>query len=137
MVAYSFQPRFLGPIRSGEKTQTIRLPRKRHARPGEALQIFTGPRMRPTRVGGAVCQESRLIRLDFAAGLVILDDAITIEGDEALSAFAISDGFRPPERHLDVSPWAYMGRWWGVTHPDQPVFSGALITWGSTFQAVP
>lgn len=44
MVAYSFQKRFVEPIRSGRKRQTIRADRKRHARPGEVLQLYSGMR---------------------------------------------------------------------------------------------
>lgn len=46
MVAYSFQKQFAEPILSGQKLQTIRAPRKRHARPGEMLQLYTGMRTR-------------------------------------------------------------------------------------------
>ena len=44
MVAYSFNSRFEVAIREGWKTQTIRAGRKRHARPGEMLQLFCGMR---------------------------------------------------------------------------------------------
>ena len=40
MVAYSFQTRFAPDIQAGLKTHTIRGERKRHARPGEALQLY-------------------------------------------------------------------------------------------------
>ncbi len=131
MVGYSFQTSFLAPIATKAKRQTIRLPRKRHARPGEALQFFTGPRMRPRRVGAAVCLNVHEVRLDFAANVVSLDDAITIEGED-LVAVAIRDGFAPPER-IKLNAWEYMGRWWKLTHPDQPVFRGVLIDWNDTF----
>lgn len=138
MVAYNFQAGFVPMILSGEKQQTIRLPRKRHARPGEKLQLFTGARMSPTRLGGAICEASRQIRLDFKANTVDLDDAITIDDEAQLQAFAIKDGFRPPERFAaTVTPWEYMAKWWRFTHPDQPVFAGVLTVWGETFVAVP
>jgi uncharacterized protein YqfB (UPF0267 family) len=44
VVAYSFQQRFAPPILSGTKQQTIRADRKRHARPGEEMQLYTGMR---------------------------------------------------------------------------------------------
>ena len=44
MVAYSFKRRFREPILAGSKQQTIRADRKRHARRGEALQLYTGMR---------------------------------------------------------------------------------------------
>ena len=133
MVAYSFQGRFLDAIRAGEKRQTIRKPRKRHARVGEQLQFFTGPRMKPTRVGAAKCVAVRDVRLDFEAGRVTLDDAVEIDGAEALNAFALRDGFRPPEQPVEIQPWRYMARWWRLTHPDQPIFRGVLIDWDGSF----
>jgi hypothetical protein len=98
MVAYSFKPSFLDDIAARVKRQTIRLPRKRHARPGEAIQLFTGSRMRPVRVGAAICVRVHDVRLDFSEHTVILDDAMTIDaedGFEALNAFAVRDGFTP------------------------------------------
>lgn len=135
MVAYNFKSGFVPAILSREKQQTIRLPRKRHARPGEALQLFTGARMSPVRLGGATCEASRQIRLDFGANSVELDDAIAITDEAELQAFAIKDGFRPPERLiLTITPWEYMTRWWRLTHPDHPVFAGVLTVWGDSFQ---
>lgn len=134
MVAYSFKPAFRAPIFALEKQQTIRLPRKRHARPGEAIQHFSGPRMRPERWGASQCLAARDVRLDFNLGRVTIDDAFMIEGED-LDAFAIRDGFRPPA-HLDIRPWRYMARWWAITHPGQPVFRGVLIDWGGTFVPV-
>lgn len=49
MVAYSFQSRFAMPIVLGEKRRTIRANRKRHARPGEPLQLYVGMRTRHCR----------------------------------------------------------------------------------------
>lgn len=131
MVAYSFKPSFVPLIEAGIKQQTIRLDRKRHARPGESLQLFTGPRMQPRRIGGALCQAVRQARLDFAGDRVQLDDAIEILGDTELNAFATRDGFG--DSRAGIPPWEFMARWWAMTHPDQPVFSGVLIDWGATF----
>lgn len=135
MVAYSFKPGFAADIRSGTKRQTIRLPRKRHARAGEQLQLFTGPRMKPVRLGAASCLAVRDVRLDFAENRVELDEFEVIDDWDALQDFAIRDGFSPPER-FHMAPWEYMRRWWSKTHPDQPVFRGVLIDWGQTFEAV-
>jgi len=44
MVAYNFKKRFAPLIISGAKPHTIRGHRKRHARPGEAMQLYTGMR---------------------------------------------------------------------------------------------
>lgn len=138
MVAYSFKPSFIPHIVSKVKRQTIRLPRKRHARPGEALQFFHGPRMKPVRIGGAVCQAAREVRLDFKRGLVTLDDAVELLHDDELNAFAIRDGFVPPAALAAVlPPWEYMARWWALTHPDHPVFRGVLIDWTDSFEVAP
>ncbi|MGZ3272424.1 MAG: hypothetical protein ACXU82_03710 [Caulobacteraceae bacterium] len=138
MVAYSFKSSFLPAIHSREKRQTIRRPRKRHARPGEGLQLFTGPRMKPIRLGAASCLAVREIRLDFDANVVELDEAVLIEGEDALNAFAVRDGFNPTG-HTDtvLTPWAFMARWWALTHPGQPIFRGILVDWGNTFEATP
>lgn len=44
MVAYSFKRQFGPPILAGTKGGTIRNDRKRHARPGEELQLYHGMR---------------------------------------------------------------------------------------------
>lgn len=45
VVAYSFKPQFEEALRSGDKAQTIRaLGKRRHARPGEMVQIYVGMR---------------------------------------------------------------------------------------------
>lgn len=139
MVAYSFKPSFVGDIQAKVKRQTIRLPRKRHARAGEALQFFYGPRMKPVRIGAANCVAVRDVRLDFYENIVTLDDFEVIADQRALDAFAVRDGFRLPDRfrELSISPWEYMGRWWSFTHPAQTVFRGVLIDWDATFEAAP
>ena len=131
MVAYSFKPGFVAEILARRKRQTIRLPRKRHARPGEDLQLFTGPRMKPIRIGGAVCHRVCDVRLDFDKHEVSIDDAILITGDAALNEFAIRDGFGSSRSGL--APWEYMDRWWHLTHRDLRVFPGVLVDWDDTF----
>lgn len=50
MVAYNFQKRFAPLVESGEKRQTIRpVGKRRHARPGDALQLYTGMRTKSCR----------------------------------------------------------------------------------------
>lgn len=131
MVAYSFKPSFVPLILAGIKQQTIRLPRKRHARPGENVQLFHGPRMKPIRIGEAICLSQSQVRLDFAGNCVSIDDAIDIRDEAQLNAFATRDWFG--DSRSGVPPWEFMGRWWAMTHPDQPVFAGVLIDWGDTF----
>ena len=132
MVAYSFKPAFCGPIRQRTKRQTIRLPRKRRGLVGDPLQFFTGPRMKPTRVGYAVCDGVHDVRLDLDLDVVTLDDAISFTDVESLDRFATADGFG----FFPVgsgTPWKRMKRWRALTHPDHPVFRGVMITWGDSF----
>jgi len=50
MVAYSFKARFADLVESHVKRQTIRaVGKRRHARPGEALQLYTGMRTKQCR----------------------------------------------------------------------------------------
>lgn len=133
MVAYSFKPSFIATIQQRVKQQTIRLPRKRHARPGETLQFLTGPRMKPARLGYATCEAVRLVRLDFIRHRVLLDDAIEIADLDELNAFATRDGFG--DSVSGIEPWPFMKRWWGLTHPGQDVFEGVLVDWGGSWRA--
>jgi hypothetical protein len=134
MVAYSFKPSFVAPIQALEKQQTIRLPRKRLTKVGEPLSFFTGPRMRPVRIGSATCVAFHQVRLDFCANTVTLDDAVVIDGSVALNEFAVRDGFGFGVAGPIMTSWEYMARWWRLTHPDQPIFAGHLIDWGQTFR---
>jgi hypothetical protein len=112
MVAYSFKKRFAAPIRSGDKAQTIRGERKRHARIGEPIQLYTGMRTRQCEriCDDPVCVGVRPIMIQWSEkGLEcvsILPDqydpnvswAFHPWGDHALDpsmhdSFAIADGF--------------------------------------------
>lgn len=124
MVAYSFAPRFEAAIREGWKTQTIRQGRKRHACPGEMLQLFCGMRTRACRkiVADVRCINVEPLRIDFdASGLII-----AIQTDCAnvpdLEAFAISDGF------IGIDD---MSVFWGRAHGLMNRFDGVLIDWAA------
>lgn len=124
MVAYSFNLRFEMAIREGWKTQTIRAGRKRHARPGEMLQLFCGMRTANCRkiVADVRCLDVTPLRIDFdASGLII-----AIQNDRALvpdlEAFAISDGFTGID---DMSVF------WGRAHGLMNRFDGVLIDWAA------
>lgn len=131
MVAYSFNKGFVAPIRAGTKRQTIRLPRKRHARPGEELQLFTGMRTKHCElIGRATCTGVHEVRLDFAAGTVEIDAVLVLTQPEDLDEFARRDGFTP-RRADDFArrPWLFMRMWWSQVHPGLDVFNGVLIRW--------
>ena len=127
MTAYSFKQQFAAPILSGAKRQTIRADRKRHARAGEQLQLYTGMRTKQCRlIGRAVCQSVLPITLDFPRNLVSVGGE-TFSGWFKLDRFAISDGF---------DGWLSMREFWRVQHEGVSIFSGMVIRW-ERFEAVP
>jgi hypothetical protein len=127
MVAYSFQKRFAEPIQLGTKCQTIRAPRKRHARPGEELQLYVGMRTKHCRLlGRRVCKSVVPVRLVFSrhgpAELFQVDGQYL--SPKAMEIFARQDGFQSLED---------MAQFWFASHgePDRVTipFRGVLIQW--------
>lgn len=122
MVAYSFKARFAEPIKARTKRQTIRAERKRHARIGETLQLYTGMRTRSCKlVGRAICLHVGGVRLDFTTRRVEFDTGTAITTPDDTDAFARADGF---------ANWREMEAFWRENHPDVKVFSGVIIRWG-------
>lgn len=129
MVAYSFAPRFVEPIRQGYKRQTIRRNRfKGHARVGGLIQLFTG--MRTSR-----CMKilPDVTCIDVCPVLIRFDDAMRITRIETvgipvrdLDAFAIRDGFTDLED---------MGAFWELTNGPMTHFEGVLIEWAMPQEA--
>lgn len=133
MVAYSFQRRFVPAIAEGRKTQTIRGQRKRHARPGERLQLYSGMRTRG-------CQ--KIIPDPVCAGVwpidLIFDDVANHkpvycierpEGDQVGivdDAFAQADGFEDLAAFVDF--WHAQKLAAGLER-EACCFSGVLIVW--------
>jgi hypothetical protein len=126
MVAYSFRPCFIDPILSGRKRQTIRaISRRRHARPGDPLQLYTGMRTKNCRlIGRARCIGVVEVGLRFDADEdlegVIADPAYTLDRD----AFAQRDGF---------ADWGALKEFWRTAHPTAfaaGAFAGVMICWG-------
>lgn len=123
MVAYSFQQRFRESILAGTKRQTIRSERKRHARAGEALQLYTGMRTRQcSLILRTVCLDVAPVRLRFNRGAVVLS-GVEITDPRDLDDFARADGFQD---------WRDLFTYWGVMHPQAVVFDGVLIRWTPT-----
>lgn len=124
MVAYSFKKQFAPKILDGSKRQTIRGHRKRHARPGERLQLFTGMRTKHCKKilePDPVCVEVRDISfLVLESGMMIRNPRNPgICGAVLGSALAQQDGFENAEA---------MWRFWLKNHgPGQ--FDGVLIRW--------
>ena len=129
MVAYSFRPRFVDPILSGRKRQTIRaIGRRRHARPGDPLQLYTGMRTKNCRlIGRATCIDAVEVGLRFAEDEdlegVIANPARTVGRDD----FARRDGF---------ADWGALKDFWRTAHPTAyaaGAFAGVMICWGDLF----
>lgn len=145
MVAYSFQKRFEAPILADEKLQTIRAPRKRHARFGEELQLYVGMRTKHCRL---IARRRALsvhnVVIDIARQTVLVGETFPAcrvgdgfdyqwEGQstrlaEVLDrdAFAVRDGF---------GAWADMHAFWIEQHGasgaegELSAFHGVVIRW--------
>jgi hypothetical protein len=141
MVAYSFQRRFVNPIRvglgfdqladfppaAGGKRHTIRGHRVRgHAREGQPLELFFAQRTPSCfLIARAVCIGVSPIRLLF-------DDDVEVEGVispglglmqwgyASLDAFAIGDGFEN---------WAALKNYWRIEHGCTQEFAGTIVFW--------
>lgn len=124
MVAYSFKSRFEVAIREGWKTQTIRSSRKRHARPGEMLQLFCGMRTAQCR---RICDDVRctdVMQIVLTFDQANLIDAVYTDGIRVrdLDAFAAQDGF------LSIDD---MSQFWVQSHGPIRIFQGVMIEWAA------
>lgn len=145
MVAYSFQKQFAEPILSGLKQQTIRLDRKRHARPGETLQLYTGMRTRHCRhIADKTCAAVIPIVLNFFGdGFALVGEGypFLMHGDAEDAAAIGLDGLcgrfytahrEQLARNDGFSCWAQMSAFWNEQHgpySHDEVFVGKLIGW--------
>lgn len=132
MTAYSFKLRFVPNIQAGlglpvkglvkPKRQTIRAPRKRHAVPGEEMQLYYAIRTKQCQlIGKAVCMDVHLIRLFFMGdGMVDCDAIGMLKRQSHLDQFAQLDGF------ID---WMELRSFWASNHPGIDRFEGVLIRW--------
>lgn len=95
MVAYSFQKMFAEDIRFGLKWHTVRGERKRHARPGETMQLYTGMRTKHCKriIEDPKVEAVQPIMLGFEPPCVLIE--VMIDGQRRHpSTFAALDGFR-------------------------------------------
>ncbi|SDA13108.1 hypothetical protein SAMN02799622_00911 [Methylobacterium sp. UNC378MF] len=130
MVAYSFKKWFGPPILAGTKAQTIRAERKRHARPGELVQLYTGMRTRQCRrLGETPCLSVNPIRIELPRARrvpeVLIFDAEGALAEHWLTAralqnFARADGF---------ADFDELHAFWRAEHPGVDTFHGVLIRW--------
>ncbi|QBF31524.1 ASCH domain-containing protein [Thalassococcus sp. S3] len=129
MVAYSFQKRFAPMIEAGFKLHTIRGHRKRHAFPGERLQLYQGMRTKACRKiidPDPMCLSVEPIRIERRRGLIERVEVFDrIIGD--LDAFAVADGFEDRED---------MSAFWTEQHKAKDeVFLGVQVGWASPREA--
>lgn len=123
MVAYNFQAQFAGPVERLEKRQTIRANgRRRHARPGERVQLYSGQRTKNCRklvTPDPVCMAALPVEIATteAGRLEIRLDGERLS-DAAAEAFARADGF---------ASVAELGTWFERMH-GLP-FHGTCIRW--------
>lgn len=151
MVAYSFKARFAAPIRVGlglsvqdehrelggyqpgqiirPKRQTIRANgRRRHARPGETIQLYHGMRTKKCfKIGDANCSAVSMIRLFVHDARVLINQRgrlVEYRKPSELDMFAREDGF---------DDWAGMRAFWLEEHDGKHLgpFVGVLIQWVS------
>ena len=131
VVAYSFKRRFAppilaglvpGPLVPGMKRQTVRADRKRHARPGEELQLYTGMRTASCELlGRADCTSVLPIRLLLGRSPTVeIGGEPAIAGAKGLDLFAQLDGF---------GDWPDLCAFWAAEHEALTDFSGQLIRW--------
>lgn len=150
MVAYSFKERFINPIRVGlgqdplfelngralvsdmevpirPKRQTIRANgKRRHARPGEIVQLYYGMRTKACySIGVAKCTEVRCIVLSFTSTPSVAiggigDERYATYAGAGLNEFARADGFEN---------WNDLVVFWRETHAYDSIFIGTLIEW--------
>lgn len=112
---------FVAPILAGTKPQTIRADRKRHAREGETLQLYTGMRTRHCRlIGRAICASVQPIRIEVDNAVIGFASGLTLTTIAELDAFAATDGFQS---------WFGMREFWKLHHPLVSTFSGIMIRW--------
>lgn len=118
MVAYSFKKRFVAPILSGRKAQTIRAEgKRRHARPDMPLQLYTAMRTKQCRlILETRCTMVQPIVIDWIEGSIMLGQEMV----EDLDDFAQRDGF------TDLGE---MAAFWREEHPGITTFAGFVIRW--------
>lgn len=132
MVAYSFQRRFCDKVATWEKRQTIRAHRARHAKPGEAVQLFFGMRTKHCRkliAPDPVCISVDLIKIVVppAAGIA------EVLGLNAPCLAPVTDRFAQLDGFDDAEDFT---RFWFDTHGPGD-FQGVLIRWGRWMSGAP
>lgn len=114
MVAFNFQAQFADDVAAFRKRQTIR--RSSRAKPGDAIQLYTGQRTKACRkLGDAICIDSGYVGL--TARGVTLWDASRYPRD--IDEFARADGFKD---------YAAMWKWFSERYETNS-FTGYITRW--------
>ncbi len=122
MVAYSFKKIFVPDIQAGRKMQTVRAFRKRHARPGEMIQLYCGMRTKHCFkiIPDVLCVSVEPISIDVSPikikSIALNSQKLCFNG---MNQFAINDGF---------SDIGAMHQFWLKEH-GEGLFYGDLIKW--------
>lgn len=121
MVAYNFQYQFAELVETGKKRQTIRPKgRRRHALPGEQLQLYTGMRTKSCRkLTDAICEARGEVNIETTPTgfLQIYINGQKLNQSEA-HAFSVADGFSSSS---ELGEWFYQR--YGLP------FEGVYIQW--------
>jgi hypothetical protein len=125
MVAYNFKKQFVTLIETGAKRQTIRSPRKRHTKPGEALQLYTGMRTKTCRkliTPDPICISVVPLLMYDELGIKLNDRWLT---KDELTQIAMADGF---------GSWDECFRFFKEVHGFP--FQGVLIQWAAAGRTI-
>ena len=116
MVAYSFKPQFAPLVESGQKCQTIRGNRKRHALPRGQVQLYTGMRTKQCRhLRTATCLSVEPIRIEPVNSVTLAGQQLN---QQQVNDLAIADGFASADEFVQFFQDNY-----GLP------FEGVLIKW--------
>lgn len=124
MVAYNFQPRFADAVAAGRKCQTMRRRgKRRHARAGEPVQLYTGMRTKACRKlvdPDPMCIGVDDIEIDIGISQIeeMRINGAALDGHER-EAFARDDGF-PGEAEFHE---------WLVAVHGSGRFEGVVVRW--------
>lgn len=115
MPAYNFKPQFVAAIRDGDKTQTIRRPRRRPTVKGDRLTLYTGMRQKGCRlILHTTCTGVRSV--------MIAEEGLTLAGKRqsapAADRFAHADGFTS---YFEMR--AFFRKQYGLP------FNGEVVSW--------
>jgi hypothetical protein len=115
-----FKSRFREAVLAGDKSTTIRAPRKRPIAIGDELRMYTGLRTKAAALfATAECAQVDRVRFDEAGRLALwLEDDWQLLGDVARRDFARTDGF---------ATYAEMRDWFRYEHGFP--FEGVLVRW--------